>query len=267
MNPAFAKIAGFASPGEMMEAVRDIQQLYVRPEERLRLKEMLSDTGEIQNFETEIRRPDKKTIWISINARTARDDTGKILWYNGTIEDITSRRNAELELARRNEELVASYQQIAATEEELRQNLDEMSGRERELQQKTVELGNRNRLIGTLLDTTPIGIFMVEAPSGRPVMANPAAARLLGRGILPDVTEKNLSGVYEAYRAGTGERYPTQEMPIVRGMRGEASHIDDMEVVRPDGTRVRLEIFGNPVRDLDGHIIASLVSFLDITGR
>ncbi|MFA4848553.1 MAG: PAS domain S-box protein [Methanoregula sp.] len=102
VNPAFAKIAGFASPQEMMEVVRDIQQLYARPEERLRLKEMLATTGEIHNFETEIHRRDGATIWISINAKTARDSSGNILWYDGTIEDITTRRKAELELARGN---------------------------------------------------------------------------------------------------------------------------------------------------------------------
>ncbi len=267
MNTAFAKIAGFASPQEMMEAVRDIQQLYARPEDRLRLKKMLTATGEIHNFETEIRCRDGTMVWISINAKTARDSSGNILWYNGTIEDITTRRKAELELARSNEELLASHEQITATEQELRENFDELALREKELQQKSEELENRNRLISTILDTTPIAIFMVEAPSGKPIMANQEAARLLGRGILPDATEKNLSEVYEAYRLGTGERYPTLEMPIIRGMRGEASHIDDMEVVRPDGTRVRLEIFGNPVRDSQGRVIASLVSFFDITGR
>ncbi len=267
MNTAFAKIAGFASPQEMMEAVRDIQQLYARPEERLRLKEMLATTGEIHNFETEIRCRDGKMIWISINAKIVLDSRGNILWYNGTIEDITTRWKAERELAHKNEELLASHEEITATEVELRQNLDRLTLQEKELRQKSEELENRNRLISTILDTTPIAIFMVEAPSGKPIMANREAARLLGRGILPDATEKNLSEVYEAYRWGTGTRYPPDEMPIILGMRGETSHIDDMEVVRPDGTRVRLEIFGNPVRDFEGRIIASLVSFLEITGR
>jgi PAS domain S-box-containing protein len=138
---------------------------------------------------------------------------------------------------------------------------------EEALRERTVELDNRNRLIGILLDTVPIGIFMVEAPSGRPIIANHEATRLLGRGILPAATGTNLTGAYEAYRAGTAERYPAGEMPIVRGMKGETSHIDDIEVVRPDGTRVHLEISGNPIRDREGHVVASLVSFLDITER
>lgn len=129
------------------------------------------------------------------------------------------------------------------------------------------ELENRNRLLYTLLDTVPVGIFMVEVPSGKPVVVNAAATRLIGRGVMPDASRENLAEVYEAFRFGTPDRYPTEEMPIVLGMRGESHHIDDMEVVRPDGTRILLEIFGNPVYDNQNRVVASLVSFLDITDR
>jgi PAS domain S-box-containing protein len=135
------------------------------------------------------------------------------------------------------------------------------------LRQKTYDLDAQNRLISTLLDTVPIGIFMVEAPSGKPIIANREASRLLGRGILPDTTGKNLSEVYEAYKAASCRKYSAEEMPIVRGMHGESHHIDDMVVVRPDGTKVRLEVFGTPVTDNQGRVIASLASFLDITER
>jgi light-regulated signal transduction histidine kinase (bacteriophytochrome) len=50
-------------------------------------------------------------------------------------------------------------------------------------------------------------------------------------------------------------------------MHGEAAHIDDMEVERPDGTRAAIEIFGTPVNDASGVPWASLVGFLDITER
>jgi PAS domain S-box-containing protein len=146
-------------------------------------------------------------------------------------------------------------------------DLTERREYEEELHRKTEELDFRIQLIHVILETVPIGIFMVEAPSGRPLISNPAATRLLGRGILPDASEESLSEVYEAYKLGTSEKYPTGEMPIVRGMYGESSHIDDMEVLHPDGTKVLLEVFGNPVTDTQGHIFASLVSFLDITDR
>jgi len=138
---------------------------------------------------------------------------------------------------------------------------------EEELRRRSEELDTQNRILSTLLETVPIGIFMVQAPTGKPIIANKEATRLLGRGVLPGASEENLAEVYEAYQAGTCKRYPTDEMPIVRGMKGVASHVDDMVVVRPDDTRVQLEIFGTPVIDRKGRVAASLVSFFDVTER
>ncbi len=123
------------------------------------------------------------------------------------------------------------------------------------------------RLLNTLLDTLPVGVFMVDASSGKPLVANERAKDLLGRGILPDATRENLAEVYEAYRSGTNEPYPTEEMPIVLGMRGVKSYIDDMRVRRPDGTESFIEVFGCPVLDATGSVTASLVTFADITER
>jgi PAS domain S-box-containing protein len=121
--------------------------------------------------------------------------------------------------------------------------------------------------LNALLDNLTSGVFMVDAPSGRPIIANPAAQRLLGRGILPDCSKENLSEVYRAHKPGSSASYPVEEMPIVRGMYGEATHIDDLIVERPDGTEAWLEIFGSPVRDEQGQVWASLVSFHDISRR
>ncbi|HUU74913.1 MAG TPA: PAS domain-containing sensor histidine kinase, partial [Methanoregulaceae archaeon] len=138
---------------------------------------------------------------------------------------------------------------------------------EEALRLKTEELETHYQILNTLLDTVPIGIFMAEAPSGKPVIANREAIRLLGRGILPDATGENLAEVYEAYLAGTDKRYPRDEMPLVRGLKGETSHVDNMVVRKPHGDQVQLEIFGNPVFDRQNQVVASLVSFLDITDR
>ncbi len=132
---------------------------------------------------------------------------------------------------------------------------------------RTLALKRQNDLFESLLKMLPVGVFMVEAPSGRPLVANEAACDLLGRGILPDASRSNLAEVYKAYRADNGEPYPPEAMPILRGMQGETSHVDDLIVERPDGTRTLLEIFGSPVRDSQGQIWASLVSFMDISQR
>jgi len=139
---------------------------------------------------------------------------------------------------------------------------------EEELKRSENALNRQNELFTLLLKNLPVGVFMVEAPSGKPIMANDAAMQLLGQGILPDATPDNLAEVYNTYKVGfTDGHYPVEEMPIYLGMQGISAHIDDMVVIRPDGTQTLLEIFGSPVTDNQGNIWASLVSFTDITER
>ena len=135
------------------------------------------------------------------------------------------------------------------------------------LKQAEASLQRQNNLFSSLIKMLPIGIFMVEAPSGKPLIANEAAYKLLGRGILPDASKSNLSEIYNARKVGSMAPYPPEEMPILLGMNGRTSHVDDLVVVRPDGTETLLEIFGAPVTDDQSRIWASLVCFLDISDR
>jgi signal transduction histidine kinase/CheY-like chemotaxis protein len=125
----------------------------------------------------------------------------------------------------------------------------------------------QNRIMTVLLNNLRVGVFMVEAPSGKPLLANRAAKDLLGRGIVKGSFKDNLAEVYDAYKLGTDEHYPADQMPIFRGLQGRSHVVDDLVVVHPDGKRILLEIFGSPIRDQQGNVIASLVSFSDITER
>jgi len=137
----------------------------------------------------------------------------------------------------------------------------------KQLQQSEETLKRQNGLFASLLKNLSVGVFMVEVPSGKPLVANDAALELLGRGILPDATKDNLSHAYKAFRQGTHDPYPSNEMPIMIAMSGKSSHVDDMVVERPDGTRIQLEVYGSPIKDHQGHIWASLASFVDITAQ
>ena len=138
---------------------------------------------------------------------------------------------------------------------------------EEELKRSENALNRQNELFTLLLKNLPVGVFMVEAPSGKPIMANDAATRLLGNGILPETTPNNLAEIYNLYKVDCEGHYPQNELPIILGMQGISAHIDDLIVLRPDGTKTLLEIFGSPVTDNQGNIWASLVSFTDITER
>jgi two-component system, cell cycle sensor histidine kinase and response regulator CckA len=98
-NPALARMLGFDSPEELIGLRTDIAtQEYVKPEMRAEFTETLEKHGLVQNFEYQAYRKDGKIIWVSENARVVRDPRGRILHYDGTVEDITHHRELEEQL-------------------------------------------------------------------------------------------------------------------------------------------------------------------------
>jgi PAS domain S-box-containing protein len=101
MNTTMAHIYGYDTPEEYIAAVSTIsEQVYVEASERERFIRQLEDNNEIIRFETRNRRKDGSIIWISSNAHAVKDDSGKTLYYEGTVEDITDRKEAEAERER-----------------------------------------------------------------------------------------------------------------------------------------------------------------------
>ena len=105
-NPALVHIHGYDTPEELMSAISDIEtQLYVNPERRKEYIRLLDEKGRIENFESEMYKKDGSRIWTSMNVRAVRDNTGNILYFEGTMEDITERKRSEENLARTVENL------------------------------------------------------------------------------------------------------------------------------------------------------------------
>jgi len=98
-NSELAWMLGYESPDEMIAIVTDIgQQQYVHPEDRIRLKELYKCLDVVHRFETEMYRKDGARMWISLNGRAVKGEDDNTLYYEGTIEDITKRKQAEAAL-------------------------------------------------------------------------------------------------------------------------------------------------------------------------
>ena len=96
VNPAMARMYGYESPEEMVDSVTDIGvQLYEDPVERLRFTNSLNRLGILENFETRSRKKDGTPICVSLSARAVKDNEGRCICYEGIVEDITSRKEAE----------------------------------------------------------------------------------------------------------------------------------------------------------------------------
>ncbi|MEA5522521.1 response regulator [Limnoraphis robusta] len=108
-NPALARILGYASPSALIERITDInQQLYVKPNRRAEFIAAMQANPVVSGFESQVYRQDGSIIWISENARAVRDATGRIVCYEGTVEDITESKEASVALKQAKEAAVAA---------------------------------------------------------------------------------------------------------------------------------------------------------------
>ncbi|WP_051822168.1 PAS domain-containing hybrid sensor histidine kinase/response regulator [Desulfonatronum thiodismutans] len=100
-NPAAAKMFGFETPRELLDAIIDIAaQLYVDPRDREKFKTVLEAEGQVLDQEFRMVRKDGTLFWVNRNARVLRDRVGRIRAYQGFITDISKRKLAEQELRR-----------------------------------------------------------------------------------------------------------------------------------------------------------------------
>jgi len=95
-NPAFARILGHETSDEVIGAITRL--LFVNLHDYEHLVRLIDEHGIIQGYETEFMRKDGKSVWIYVSVRSVRDGTGKLLYYEGTIQDITDRRRLESQL-------------------------------------------------------------------------------------------------------------------------------------------------------------------------
>ncbi|HVT95491.1 MAG TPA: PAS domain-containing protein [Bryobacteraceae bacterium] len=91
-NPAVLEMLGYASFEELSRRNLESEGLV---DERDRFKESLERAGAVEGYETIWRRKDGSAIHVRESARVVKSAAGKLLYYEGTVVDITARRLAE----------------------------------------------------------------------------------------------------------------------------------------------------------------------------
>ena len=95
-NAALAKLYGFESSEAMAECfTRDPMWVFADPSRPRELLREVQLHGSVTDLEMPIRRVDGRVIWVSKNAHTVRDEQGNLLYIEGTVKDITDRKEAE----------------------------------------------------------------------------------------------------------------------------------------------------------------------------
>ena len=92
-NPATAAILGYDSPEELLGCIEDIKtQIYVRPERRKDLLDLISSGLDVKNFEVDLYRKDGSILWALLSIRPFFDENGSLLYLDAILHDITERK-------------------------------------------------------------------------------------------------------------------------------------------------------------------------------
>ena len=99
VNPAMLRILGYGSVDDLVGKPGMWAMIMADNDERQAYEEILERDGSVLNFEFHGRRRDGDVIWCSMNAKVVDQENGPS-FVEGVLEDITERKNIELELKR-----------------------------------------------------------------------------------------------------------------------------------------------------------------------
>ncbi len=103
VNPAMVRMFGYESKEDLLAA--NVSDLYQNPRDRAKFNEKMLKYGFIKNEESISKRKDGTTFIASDTTVAGKDEKGNVLYYDGIVEDITERKQAEKNLKRLNRAL------------------------------------------------------------------------------------------------------------------------------------------------------------------
>lgn len=96
-NSTLIKLLGYSEQQNILDS--SFKDYHIDAETAQRWSNQLDSSGVVDNFESQIRRVDGVVIWVRHNVGAITASRGNILYYEGSVEDITERKRAEQERA------------------------------------------------------------------------------------------------------------------------------------------------------------------------
>jgi PAS domain S-box-containing protein len=131
-------------------------------------------------------------------------------------------------------------------------------------QQAQDSLREERNLVSNILETTPIGIVVIDA-DGEFVYVNGQAESVLR-------IEEDESGAYPPYEEldlqvldGEGRPLPDSELPYQYVLRSGEDVAREIQIAFPDGEKRWLSVDGTPLEGEGGHVSSTVFAFQDIT--
>ena len=121
-NPALIRMMGYASYDEF-SSVRSFKKSCEPTYLGKTIKDRLEKEGRIRGFEARWKLPDGSVIYVSENARAIKDDEGKTLYYEGTVEDISERMQTQERIDKYQKQLRSLASELSLAEERERRRI------------------------------------------------------------------------------------------------------------------------------------------------
>ncbi|HST62390.1 MAG TPA: PAS domain S-box protein, partial [Longimicrobium sp.] len=250
VNSALATALGFRDRASLLAA--EVDDLVADPADRREWRRRIDADGVVRDFEMLNRRRDGALIWLRDSARAVRGPDGAVRHYDGVLEDVTERKQAQEALRRAHDELETRVRErtaeLDAANQRLRAEVEERSRSQAALR----ESEERYRLVA---ETASDGIVSIDG-EGTIVYANPAAERIFGipadrmaGSPLVRLMPERMRGRHEAGLAhylATGERrlaWLSVEMPGIRA----------------DGTEIPLELSFGDLQDGPARLLTAVI--------
>jgi PAS domain S-box-containing protein len=209
--------------------------LYEDPKDRRGWQALMEREGVVRDFEIRFRRYDGTVIWVNDTARAVKDDRGRVLYYEGSLEDITERKRAEQELRKHQEHL-----------EEL-------------VAERTAELRASEERYRTLFDGVPVGLYR-STPAGKAMDVNLAMAQMLGYAERADaLLAINTLELYVNHQDRERWKELMKREGIVRDF--------EAQLYKRDGTIIWVNDTARAVKDAQGQVLYYEGSLEEITAR
>ena len=116
-----------------------------------------------------------------------------------------------------------------------------------------------------LIDTSPVGVAVFDAPSGTLVSLNREVSRIFGDSLMPGCSLEHLLEVL-TFRRTDGREVSLEEFPLAQALSvGKTVRAEEIVVQVPDGRSVAILVNATPLHSKEGEIESVVVTVQDMT--
>jgi|GEM_PF-6739583 len=119
-------------------------------------------------------------------------------------------------------------------------------------------------LLAQVIQQMPAAVLIAGAPTGQLLLGNPQVEKIWRHPFIPSASIEEY-GQWQCFHAD-GTPYAPAEHPLARSLlHGETVDLEDIHILRGDGTPAIVRFSSGPIRNAEGVIVAAVATFFDIT--